>query len=177
MKCDLYIPYNSYDDNKFDMNYFYSDSNSYIEALRKYAMHDSEEMQYELEKSETKYAKCKCTLYDENNTPMTIDKLLGYYGKNELIMMILEIDLSSAEEEFEGELNGWVNDHYRLDLKFDSSSEDRCLLEPKRDLKVVFKNLKGNDTYCVLSNTMLLEKGDAEHYFIIVDKVIFTKSF
>ena len=177
MKCDLYIPYYGYDDKKFDMNDFYSDSNSYIDALRKYATQDSDEMQYDSSMNETKYAKCKCTLYDEDNNPMTLDKLLGYYGKNELIMMILEIDLSSAEEEFEGELNTWVNDHYRLDSKFERCDNDRFLVEPKRDLKIVFKNLKGNDTYCTLANTMMFEKGDAEHYFIIVDKVIFTKSF
>ena len=177
MKCVLYIPYYGYGDDKFDANGFYGDSNSYIEALRKYSMQDSTEMQYEAKDNEVKYTKCNCTLYDENNEPMTIDKFVGYYNTNELIMIGMEFDLSTMEDDFESELNSWYNDHKRLDDEPNIDEDQRFLVEPKRDLKVVFKNLKDKDTYCTLSNVMMLEKVDNEHYFMIVNKVIFTKKF
>lgn len=177
MKCMMYMPYYGYGEDNSNLENFYSDSNSYVEALRKYAMQDSPEMAYEHKKEDVKYTNSECNLYDSDNQPMTIDEIVGYYGKDEMIMMIAEFNLAAMNEDFESELNSWANDHERLDKETNIDQDERMLVEPKRDLKIVFKNLKGNDTYCTLSNAMILEKVDNEHYVLIVNKVIFTKNF
>lgn len=178
MKCNIFLPYYNYNDDKFDVKDYFSDSQSYIDALNKYATQDSNFMAFTKKEDEVQYAKCECTLFDEDNEEMTIDKFVGYFNRDNSIMLILELNLENEDEEFDVELNGWVNEHEKLD-KFSSKikEDERVLLEPKRDIKVVFNNLANKETYCTLVNSMLIDRIDKEHYVLIVDKVVFTKSF
>lgn len=178
MNSTLFLEYYNYNDDKFDVKDYFSDSNSYIEALQKYSTQESNFMNVSEKKNNTiQYAKCDCKLYDENNEDLTIDKLVGFYNTNEMIMLVVELKLDTEDEEFDSELNGWYNEHKELDKIKNIEEDKRFLLEPKRDIKMIFNNLKNKETYCTLSNTTILEKMDNEHYIIIVDKVIFTKSF
>lgn len=181
MNCFVFLEYFNYNDNKFNVNEFYNDSNSYIEALNKYASIDSAELMKtneKMENFETQYAKCECILYDSENKPMTVDKFVGYYNSNEMAMFIIELKLDTEDEEFDSELNGWYQEHLNIDKKAPwLNGNDRFNIEPKRDVKVIFNNNANKETYCTLCNTSIIEKIDNEHYVIIVDKVIFTKNF
>lgn len=178
MNCTLFLEYYNYNDDKFDVKDFYSNENSYVEMLQKYATSDSGFMDFNKKEDDVQYTKCECKLYDSDNNDMTIEKIVGYYNTTEMIMVIAELDLKTEEDEFDSELNGWVCEHERLEKKSSKLTPDeRFMLEPKRDIKMIFKNLRNNDTYCTLQNTSILEKIDNEHYVLLVDKIIFTKKF
>lgn len=177
MTCNLFLPYYNYNDDKFDVKDFYNDNNSYIEALKKFSMQETEMMNFNKSEDEIQYSKCECNLYDENNNPLTIDQIVGYYNTSQMIMLVVELNMDTEEEEFDMELNNWFEEHNKLDKIKNIDEDKRFLLEPKRDVKVIFKNLANKDTYCILTNTMILERLDTTHYAILVDSVVFTKEF
>jgi len=180
MKCTLFLPYYGFNDADSNLDDFYKDSDAYIQALNNYSMTETQMMETKSKQDDVQYAKCECTLYDSDNNEMTVDKLVSYYDSNKLIMLMVELDLDTEEEEFDSELNGWVNEHKRLDMADIMKTLDegeRFAIEPKRDVKLTFNNLANKETYCTLVNTMLFEKIDSVHYVFIVDKIIFTKNF
>lgn len=176
MKSTIFLQYYSFEDDKFDVKDYFSKENSYVEALRKYAMSDGDLMSVTDTEKEIKYASCEAVIKDEDGNDMTIDKFVGYYNYNGLIMLLLELDPNNVEEEFDSEFNGWIEEHNRLD-KVRVPEEKRYLLEPKRDIKMIFNNLANKETYCTLVNASIIDKVDNNQYVIIVDNVVFTKTF
>lgn len=178
MKCNLYLEtYNDDIDSKFDIGNYYKDSDAYIKALNSYAMQETDFMKIDTNNSNKKYTKCSCLLYDDNNEPMTIDKFVGYYNSDSMTMLVIELVMDSLEDEFDSEFNGWFNEHKSLEKIKKITDEERFTLEPKMDVKLTFLNLANKETYCTLSNVSFIDKIDSNKYAILVDKIIFTKTF
>ena len=177
MEGTIFLQYYNYNDDNFDVGEYFKDSQSYIDALNKFATSDSNFMQVNKNDDNIQYAQCHCKIYDEDNNLLDIDKFVSYYNSNEMVMLVLELELDSADEEFHVELKDWVESHERLDKIPNLDEDKRFLVEPKRDLKFIFNNKSNKETYALLSNSMLIDRIDLQHYVIIVDKVIFTQTF
>lgn len=177
MEGTIFLQYYNYNDDNFELKDYFKDSQSYIDALQNFATSDTNFMQVNKKEDEVQYAKCQCKIYDENNAPLDIDTFVSYYNTTEMIMFVLELNLDSEDEEFDMELKEWVENHERLDKVPNLDEDKRFLLEPKRDLKFIFNNKENKETYALLSNTMIIEKLDIQHYVVVVDKVIFTRNF
>jgi hypothetical protein len=172
MKAEIYIPFNSDRDTE-DYSNFYQKPNSYLEALHQYSMCESDEMKIKHKENIVSYAKCNCVLYDGEGEEMDIDKLVSLYSKSKTDL-VFELDFTSADEDFLTEFEQWVDEHNRLKKQ---PEDIRLRAEKRIDFKLIVKNKQNMDTYCTFNNTLLLDVIDNEHFYVLVDKVIFTQNF
>lgn len=177
MNSTIFLGYNSYnDDNNFDVTNYYSSSDDYIKALEKYGSAGSEMAKIERHTSDLSFAKCQCLISDENDKDMSIDDFVSLYNKQGMSMLVLNLNLETEDEEFDMELNGWFMEHEQI-AKLQLNDYDKFLLEPSRSIKVIFNNKANKETYCTLENVRIVDRITQEKYVVLVDKVIFTKSF
>ena len=186
MKATLYIPYEGADAETLDG--VYEDPNEYIEALnREFEKGNTEEFaalfggtssnmdaskafygtdgsMYKVptvEKEDTVYAPCPCEVIAEDGSMEDIDKMIDHFAKQELFIDTFVMNGDEMSEEFIEEYNGWVGSHRRLEAhaaKKKLGGEWVWLNEPIRELRLVFKDHKGNDLFAELHGCKVVDE-------------------
>lgn len=177
MNGKLLLEFYDYNKESFkNIDNYYNTTDEYIKALNEFGSTEAKGMmKTETKESDISYTSGVCNLYDNEGNDMSVDKLVNYYNKDTMIMMIFDMDYSSFEEEFEIEFQDWVNGHEMLLKRNDLPEEMKYNVEPKRSFQFVFKNKANENTRALLENVSIIEKLDTAQYAVMVEKVIFIK--
>lgn len=194
MNVTFYMPYFDYNDDSFSVdNNYYKDNdytNKLVSEYEKYkdiiyeTMSDSTGSHSGLngntymmgQKSPYKedkisYAQCQGLLYDMDNNPETVDNLITYFSQQEMFITRFRLDFNSSDEEFETEFGVWNRGHDEIHT-YESYGEDWVLQnEPKRNVKICFKNNANKDIYAELVNCKIIERVKVGEYIILVEKI------
>lgn len=185
----LYIESFEGNDN-FDVNdSYYADENAYIKALQaEYELNSnllqgigsvgveklySNDINYE-NKSKSVYNSCDCVLKDE-----TIDSFISHNIDGKSFQLLITLDLTNVDEDFEYDLKLWKEVHNKTYTALSKGNNMDVLLSelPCKDLKMSFINLRGYNSYALLEGCTLLEyTTDLSNVLIRVNKLTFIKS-
>ncbi len=200
MNAKIYLPYINYGDDLFSMNNdYYSDSNSYIDAMTDdynrnkdivtnsvldmmeghgnlYSGTDGNTYSFgqSTQQAEEKYsyAKCDCTIFNEEGEDESVDSIISNMVRQQPVVYMVELDRDTSEEEFEEELRAWSNDHNGINqYKVFKGEEWGWMNEPVRNLKVSFQNKKGDTIYMMLNGCRILDIVDGTSYILYIDKM------
>ena len=198
MEVTLYMPYYDYNDGAFNVNGDYYKSDDYVNAMTKeYNMHkdvvfnsvmkaqngsgslvtgvDGQTYKYGARTSQSEdkvaYSSCNGKLYNENGEEETVDSLISHFvGQKQFIEMV-EFDDSTSEEEFISEISLWVKEHNSINKYKDFKGEEWAWMnEPKRNVKMHFKNNANEDLYAILENCKIMDIVDDRSMIVLVEK-------
>lgn len=199
MEVTLYLPYYDYNDGAFDVNNDYYDENEYINAVsseynkNKDIIYNSvmdakngvgsllqggDGQTYKFgqktSQSEDKvaYSKCNGTLYDIGGSKDTVDGFIEKFAAQKQFLEIVEFDLDTVEEEFETEISLWVKEHNNINSYADKLGEDWVLAkEPKRNIKLHFKNNANEDIFAVLEDCKIMDIIEDNSFILFVERI------
>ena len=199
MEVTLYLPYYDYNDGAFDVNDDYYDEDEYINAVsseynkNKDIIYNSvrdakngvgsllqggDGQTYKFgqktSQSEDKvaYSKCNGTLYDIGGSKDTIDSFIEKFAAQKQFLEIVEFDLDTVEEEFETEISLWVKEHNNINSYADKLGEDWVLAkEPKRNIKLHFKNNANEDIFAVLEDCKIMDIIEDNSFILFVERI------
>lgn len=199
MEVTLYLPYYDYNDGAFDVNNDYYDEDEYINAVsseynkNKDIIYNSvrdakngvgsllqggDGQTYKFgqktSQSEDKvaYSKCNGTLYDIDGSKDTVDGFIKKFAAQKQFLEIVEFDLDTVEEEFETEISLWVKEHNNINSYADKLGEDWVLAkEPKRNIKLHFKNNANEDIFAVLENCKIMDIIEDNSFILFVERI------
>jgi hypothetical protein len=199
MEVTLYLPYYDYNDGAFDVNNDYYDEDEYINAVsseynkNKDIIYNSvmnakngvgsllqggDGQTYKFgqktSQSEDKvaYSKCNGTLYDIGGSKDTGDGFIEKFAAQKQFLEIVEFDLDTVEEEFETEISLWVKEHNNINSYADKLGEDWVLAkEPKRNIKLHFKNNANEDIFAVLEDCKIMDIIEDNSFILFVERI------
>lgn len=199
MEVTLYLPYYDYNDGAFDVNNDYYNEEDYINAVsNEYnknkdivfnsildakngsgsLVQGSDGQTYKFgqqtAKSEEKvaFSKCEGVLWDIGGSKDTVDSFIDKFAKQEQFLEIVEFNLDTVEEEFETEVSLWVKEHNNINQYVDKLGEDWVLAkEPKRNIKVQFKNNANQDVYAVLEDCKIMDIIEDNSFILYVERI------
>ena len=199
MEVTLYLPYYDYNDGAFDVNNDYYDEDEYINAVsseynkNKDIIYNSvrdakngvgsllqggDGQTYKFgqktSQSEDKvaYSKCNGTLYDIGGSKDTVDGFIEKFAAQKQFLEIVEFDLDTVEEEFETEISLWVKEHNNINSYVDKLGEDWVLAkEPKRNIKLHFKNNANQDVFAVLEDCKIMDIIEDNSFILFVERI------
>lgn len=199
MEVTLYLPYYDYNDGAFDVNDDYYDEDEYINAVsseynkNKDIIYNSvmdakngvgsllqggDGQTYKFgqktSQSEDKvaYSKCNGTLYDIGGSKDTVDGFIEKFAAQKQFLEIVEFDLDTVEEEFETEISLWVKEHNNINSYADKLGEDWVLAkEPKRNIKLHFKNNANEDIFAVLEDCKIMDIIEDNSFILFVERI------
>jgi hypothetical protein len=199
MEVTLYLPYYDYNDGAFDVNNDYYDEDEYINAVsseynkNKDIIYNSvmdakngvgsllqggDGQTYKFgqktSQSEDKvaYSKCNGTLYDIGGSKDTVDGFIKKFAAQKQFLEIVEFDLDTVEEEFETEISLWVKEHNNINSYADKLGEDWVLAkEPKRNIKLHFKNNANEDIFAVLEDCKIMDIIEDNSFILFVERI------
>lgn len=199
MEVTLYLPYYDYNDGAFDVNNDYYNEEDYINAVsNEYnknkdivfnsmldakngsgsLVQGSDGQTYKFgqqtAQSEEKvaYSKCEGVLWDIGGSKDTVDGFIDKFAKQEQFLEIVEFNLDTVEEEFETEVSLWVKEHNNINQYADKLGEDWVLAkEPKRNIKVQFKNNANQDVYAVLEDCKIMDIIEDNSFILYVERI------
>lgn len=199
MEVTLYLPYYDYNDGVFDVNNDYYDEDEYINAVsseynkNKDIIYNSvmdakngvgsllqggDGQTYKFgqktSQSEDKvaYSKCNGTLYDIGGSKDTVDGFIKKFAAQKQFLEIVEFDLDTVEEEFETEISLWVKEHNNINSYADKLGEDWVLAkEPKRNIKLHFKNNANEDIFAVLEDCKIMDIIEDNSFILFVERI------
>lgn len=199
MEVTLYLPYYDYNDGAFDVNNDYYDEDEYIDAVsseynkNKDIIYNSvrdakngvgsllqggDGQTYKFgqktSQSEDKvaYSKCNGTLYDIGGSKDTVDGFIEKFAAQKQFLEIVEFDLDTVEEEFETEISLWVKEHNNINSYADKLGEDWVLAkEPKRNIKLHFKNNANEDIFAVLEDCKIMDIIEDNSFILFVERI------
>ena len=199
MEVTLYLPYYDYNDGAFDVNNDYYNEEDYINAVsNEYnknkdivfnsmldakngsgsLVQGSDGQTYKFgqqtAQSEEKvaFSKCEGILLDVDGEDETVDKFIEKFARQEQFLEIIEFNLDTVEEEFETEVSLWVKEHNNINQYADKLGEEWVLAkEPKRNIKVQFKNNANQDVYAVLEDCKIMDIVDDNMFAIFVERI------
>lgn len=184
MKIVCYLPYDDYNENSFDVNDDYYDSESYEKALRstfeavdmyqKGEVYQFDMYNTKVENREEKvhYSSCNAMLYNSNGDEETVEGLVSNISLNEPYVCMISFDYSSIEEEFEYDLKTWLLTFNKID-KMNLSDEYKFANQPRKTMKVKFVDDMGFDSCVDFVDCRIVS--DEEGIVMVVDKIIFNK--
>lgn len=199
MEVTLYLPYYDYNDGNFDVSNDYYNEKEYSEAMSN-EFNRSKDVVYnsvlaakngsgrlvqgtdghtyrfgeKASQSEDKvaYSSCVSELSDADGNDETVDGIITKFARQKQFIEIVEFDLDTSEEEFETELSLWVREHVNINKYKDELGEDWVLTkEPKRNLKVQFKNNANQDTYAILEDCRIMDIIDKNSFVLFVERI------
>lgn len=199
MEVTLYLPYYDYNDGAFDVNNDYYDEDEYINAVSS-EYNKNKDIIYnsvrdakngvgsllqggdgqtytfgqKTSQSEDKvaYSKCNGTLYDIGGSKDTVDGFIKKFAAQKQFLEIVEFDLDSVEEEFETEVSLWVKEHNNINSYVDKLGEDWVLAkEPKRNIKLQFKNNANQDVFAVLEDCKIMDIIEDNSFILFVERI------
>lgn len=199
MEVTLYLPYYDYNDGAFDVNDDYYDEDEYINAVSS-EYNKNKDIVYnsvmdakngvgsllqggdgqtykfgqKTSQSEDKvaYSKCNGTLYDIGGSKDTVDGFIEKFAAQKQFLEIVEFDLDTVEEEFETEISLWVKEHNNINSYADKLGEDWVLAkEPKRNIKLHFKNNANEDIFAVLEDCKIMDIIEDNSFILFVERI------
>lgn len=199
MEVTLYLPYYDYNDGAFDVNNDYYNEEDYINAVSSEynknkdivfnsmldakngsgsLVQGSDGQTYKFgqqtAQSEEKvaYSKCEGVLWDIGGSKDTVDGFIDKFAKQEQFLEIVEFNLDTVEEEFETEVSLWVKEHNNINQYADKLGEEWVLAkEPKRNIKVQFKNNANQDVYAVLEDCKIMDIIEDNSFILYVERI------
>ena len=198
MEVTLYMPYYDYNDGAFDVDGKYYSDEEYINAMsdeynrNKDIVYNSvldakngtgsliqgtDGQTYKFgarePQSEEKvaYSSCKSMLYDGNGNDDTVDSLITHFVDQKPFIEMVEFDDSTSDEEFISEISLWVKEHNSINKYKDFKGEEWAWMnEPKRNVKMHFKNNANEDLYAILENCKIMDIVDDRSMIVLVEK-------
>ena len=199
MKVTLFLPYYDYNDGNFDVSNDYYSEDEYSNAMSK-NFNESKDIVYnsvlaakngtgslvqgsdghtykfgqKTSQSEDKvaFSKCEGILSDISGEEDTVDSIISKFASQKQFLEIIDFDLDTSEEEFETELSLWSREHTSINKYKDDLGEDWVLAkEPKRNLKVQFKNNANQDTYAILEDCRIMDIIDKNMFVLFVERI------
>ena len=199
MEVTLYLPYYDYNDGNFDVSNDYYNENEYSDAIYK-DFNKSKDIVYnsvlaakegtgsliqgtdghtykfgqKTSQSEDKVAFSSCIgeLSDIDGSSETVDGFISKFAQQKQFLELVEFNLDTSEEEFETELSLWSREHASINKYKDKLGEDWVLAkEPKRNLKVQFKNNANQDTYAVLEDCRIMDIIDGNTFVLFIERI------
>lgn len=195
MSVKLHIPYYDYNDNSFDVdNSFYQTEDDYVRALNE-AYNSTKDTIFEMmstgnvshantykfspktpsSKEKIAYTTCDATIYDENGEKVGLEMLLKAFREQDVCMYVLQFDSDTMEEKFEGELKSWASETNNIMMQ-DRSDDWIFKAKPTLNISFSLKNNANETVYGRLVNCRLEEILEYNEYLIIAEKVEFIKS-
>lgn len=199
MKVTLYLPYYDYNDGAFDVSDDYYGKDEYIEAItneynrNKDIIYNSvmdarngsgtllqgiDGQTYKFgsltsqKDDKVAYSSCETVLYNGDGNDETVDNIITHFAKQESFIELMEFDFNTSEEEFESELALWKNEHNKInDYKVNMGDEWAWLNEPKRNVKMHFKNNADEDLYSVLENCKIMNILEDGTLILFIEKI------
>ena len=199
MKVTLFLPYYDYNDGNFDVSNDYYSEDEYSNAISK-NFNESKDIVYnsvlaakngtgslvqgsdghtykfgqKTSRSEDKvaFSKCEGILSDISGEEDTVDSIIPKFASQKQFLEIIDFDLDTSEEEFETELSLWTREHNSINKYKDQLGEDWVLAkEPKRNLKIHFKNKANQDTYAIFEDCRIMDIMDKTSFVLFVEKI------
>lgn len=199
MEVTLYLPYYDYNDGNFDVSNDYYSEDEYSNAMSK-NFNESKDIVYnsvlaakngtgslvqgsdghtykfgqKTSQSEDKvaFSKCEGILSDISGEEDTVDSIISKFASQKQFLEIIDFDLDTSEEEFETELSLWTREHNSINKYKDQLGDDWVLAkEPKRNLKVHFKNKANQDTYAIFEDCRIMDIMDKTSFVLFVEKI------
>ena len=199
MEVTLYLPYYDYNDDAFNVSEEYYGDGEYANAVadefnkNKDVVYNSmldykegrggvfsgtDGQTYKLgqkmsqNKDKVAYSSCKAVLYDEDGEDDTVDGIITKFAKQVSFIEMVEFDLDSVEEEFESEMSVWDREHRKINAyRAKAGDEWVASKEPKRNLKMHFKNNAGEDTYALLENCKIMDDSERDNWILYVERI------
>ena len=200
MKVTLYLPYYDYNDGAFDVsNDYYKNEEDYAKMVEQEynknkdivfnSMLDAKNgsgslvqgsdgqtykfgQQTSQNEDKVAYSSCEGILFDIGGSEDTVDGFISKFAAQKQFLEIVEFDLDTSEEEFESEISLWIREHNNINKYVDKLGEDWVLAkEPKRNVKVQFKNNANEDVYAVLENCKILEIIEKNSFVLFVERI------
>jgi len=199
MEVTLYLPYYDYNDGAFDVDNNYYDEEEYIKAVsNEYNKNkdvvfnsvmdakngsgsllmgtDGQTYKFgaQSQQSEDKvaYSSCNGTLYDDKGNDETVDGIITHFAKQKPFLEMIEFDMDSSEEEFETEVSLWMKEHNGINQYKDFKGEEWTWVnEPKRNLKMHFKNNANEDIYAILENCKIMDILEDGTLIVFIEKI------
>lgn len=199
MEVTFYLPYYDYNDGAFDVDNAYYNEEEYAKAMTDeynknkdivynsmmefkngsrglFEGTDGKVYKFGQKTSQNEdkvaYSSCNGMLYDVGGSKESVDGFIEKFARQKQFLEIVEFDLDSSEEEFETELTLWKREHNKINQYIDKLGEDWVLAkEPKRNLKVHFKNNANEDVYAVLVDCRIMEIINDGSFVVFVEKI------
>ena len=199
MEVKLYMPYYDYNDGAFDVSNDYYDENEYVKKISEEynknkdvvfnSMIDAkngtgsllmgtEGNMYKfgasLPQKEDKvaYSSCESILYDANGNDETVDGLIGHFAKQESFVEMLEFNMDTSEEEFETEVSLWKREHNNINKYKNYKGEEWAWInEPKRNIKMQFKNNANEVLYSILEGCKIMDILEDGTLIVLIEKI------
>jgi len=199
MEVTLYLPYYDYNDDAFNASEEYYGDGEYANAVADefnknkdvvynsmldykegrggvFSGTDGQAYKFGQKTSQSEdkvsYSSCKAVLYNEDGEGDTVDGIITKFAKQSSFIEMVEFDLDSVEEEFESEMNVWEREHNKINA-YRSKAGDEWVAskEPKRNLKMCFKNNAGEDTYALLENCKIMDDFERDNWILYVERI------
>lgn len=109
--------------------------------------------------SKMAYTQCICTLHKSNGDFEDVDGIVSSLVSREPIILPMEIDPQSMEDDFEVEFTSWVREHFSISSygsKNNLGDDWVALHEPCRDVFLTFKNKNNDNVNAVLRDCKIL---------------------
>lgn len=199
MEATLYMPYYDYNDGAFDVNDNYYDSDEYIKAMsNEYnsnkdiifnsvlgarngsgsLLQGSDGQTYKFysnmaqKEDKVAFSSCGVTLYDGNGNDETVDGIITHFARQESFVEMIELDMDTSEEEFETELALWKREHNKINEYKDYKGDEWAWVnEPKRNIKMHFKNNADEDLYSMLENCKIMDILEDGTMILFIEKI------
>lgn len=199
MKVTLYMPYYDYNDSAFDVNGDYYSDDEYIKAVsseynknkdviynsmkdytngRGGLVQGSDGQTYKfgakVSENEDKvaYSSCDAIIYDDGGNEDTVDGIISRFAARKPFVEMIEFGDETTEEEFMTEVTLWVKEHNSINKYKDYKGEEWAWVnEPKRSLRMHFKNKADEDVYAVLDDCKIMDIVDGRTMIVFVDKI------
>ena len=199
MKVTLYIPYYDYNDGAFDVNNDYYNEDEYIKAVSS-EYNKNKDIVYnsmvdynngsrglvqgvdgqtykfgtKVAQNEEKvaYSSCGAVIYNEDGKDDTVDGIIKRFVAQKPFIEMLEFDDDSSEEEFMTEVTLWVKEHNSINKYKDYKGEEWAWVnEPKRNIKMHFKNKSDEDMYAILENCKIMDIVGGNSMIVFVERL------
>ena len=199
MEVTLYLPYYDYNDDAFTASDNYYGEGEYASAVSdEYYKNKDIVEQYGIDmkngrtglfsgqdgqtykfgqktsqnEEKVSYSGCKAMLYNEDGDDETVDGLITSFARQESFIEMVEFNLDTVEEEFETEMNMWSKEHTKINSYINKCGELWVASkEPKRNMKMCFKNDAGEDTYALLEDCKIMDNSERDNWILYVNKI------
>ena len=199
MEVTLYLPYYDYNDDSFNASEEYYGDGEYASAMADdynrskdivynsaldmkngqrgvFSGLDGQAYRFGQKTSQSEdkvsYSSCKATLYNEDGDDETVDGLITSFARQKSFIEMIEFDLDTVEEEFESEMNVWDREHNKINAyRRKAGDEWVASKEPKRNIKMHFKNKAGEDIYAVLEDCKIMDDSERDNWILYVNRI------
>ena len=199
MRVTLYLPYYDYNDSEFAADESYYGEGEYTDAvyndfMRNKDIVNSHMTQYkngsrdvftatdgktykfgtkaQQKDDKVAYSPCEAMLYNDEGADESVDGLIQKFATQKGFIEMLELDLDTSEEEFETECTLWENEHNNINAYRNKAGDSWVAAnEPKRNVKMHFKNKADEDIYAVLENCKIMDNSERGTLIVYVEKI------